>query len=135
MEINNLVLFSFTLFLVLGFVKGFDYSEKELETEESLWDLYRRWRSHHHVAEISRQEKLKRFNVFKFNHEFRSMYAGSKISHHRMLKGERIGSKGFMYANDDNVPDSVDWRKENAVTPVKNQGRCGNTNTFFSSCV
>ena len=61
------------------------------------------------------------------NHEFRSTYAGSKISHHRMLHGERIGNKSFMYANDDNIPASVDWRKKNAVTPVKDQGHCGNT--------
>jgi KDEL-tailed cysteine endopeptidase len=35
-----------------------------------------------------------------------------------------------MYGNIDKVPASIDWRKKGAVTPVKDQGKCGKA--YFS---
>lgn len=147
-----------SLVLVLGVVESFDYHEKELETEESMWNLYERWRSHHTVSR-SLDEKQRRFNVFKenvklvhefnkkdepyklklnkfgdmTNHEFRSTYAGSKVNHHRMFRGSRPhGGGSFMYEKVKGVPPSVDWRKKGAVTPIKDQGQCGEIFFLFS---
>lgn len=139
---KKLFLVLFTLALVLRLGESFDFHEKELETEEKFWELYERWRSHHTVSR-SLDEKHKRFNVFKANvhyvhnfnkkdkpyklklnkfadmtnHEFRQHYAGSKIKHHRTLLGASRANGTFMYANEDNVPPSIDWRKKGAVTP------------------
>lgn len=138
---KKLFLVLFTLALVLRLGESFDFHEKELETEEKFWELYERWRSHHTVSR-SLDEKHKRFNVFKANvhyvhnfnkkdkpyklklnkfadmtnHEFRQHYAGSKIKHHRTLLGASRANGTFMYANEDNVPPSIDWRKKGAVT-------------------
>ncbi|KAJ6970639.1 hypothetical protein NC653_035043 [Populus alba x Populus x berolinensis] len=128
---------------------------KDLESEESLWDLYEKWRSHHTVS-TSLDEKRKRFNVFRANvlhvhntnkmdrpyklklnkfadmtnHEFRTAYASSKVKHHTMFRGAPLGNGSFMYGNIDKVPASIDWRKKGAVTPVKDQGKCGKA--YFS---
>lgn len=52
--------------MVLRVAKSMEFKEKDLASEESLWDLYERWRSHHTVSR-DLSEKQKRFNVYKAN--------------------------------------------------------------------
>lgn len=38
---------------------------------------------------------------------------------------EAPDNSSFRYANVTDVPPSMDWRSKGAVSPIKNQGRCG----------
>lgn len=148
MKMGKLFLFVVLLVVVLGMAKCLEITEKDLDSEESLWDLYERWRSHHTVSR-DLSEKQKRFNVFKANvhhihkvnqmekpyklklnrfadmtnSEFRNYYS-SNVKHFRTLHGSHANA-GFMHEKTKNLPASVDWRKQGAVTAVKDQGKCG----------
>lgn len=148
---NKTKKFFWVVFLLLLFFwisESFDYQESDLASEESLWDLYERWRSQHTVSRDF-EDKRMRFNVFKHNlkhirkvnqqdrpyklklnrfadmtnHEFITSRS-SKVNHFRMLDGMRRQT-GFMHEKTENLPQSVDWRNSGAVTGVKDQGKCG----------
>ncbi|GLU06119.1 hypothetical protein SLE2022_231770 [Rubroshorea leprosula] len=55
MGIVKFILVAFSLAVVLGVVESFDYHEQDT-FEESLWDLYERWRSHHTVSLLPHRE-------------------------------------------------------------------------------
>ena len=56
---------------------------------------------------------------------------------HDFVEGARVlntfHSEEVKYTAVDNLPSSIDWRNNNVVTPVKNQGSCGKDIQIFQS--
>ncbi|GLT92055.1 hypothetical protein SLE2022_099140 [Rubroshorea leprosula] len=137
---------SFFLFTLLLF---FDLSSVSLSSSSPISQLFDAWCEQHGKSYSSEEERLYRLRVFEDNHAFVTQHnampnssyilalnAFADLTHHE-FKASRLGLAAAASAIDFNrpniqklgsvgdIPASVDWRKEGAVTNVKDQASCG----------
>ncbi|CAL2251950.1 unnamed protein product [Prunus armeniaca] len=59
------------------------------------------------------------------NVEFREIRNGYTKRSPKLIVSNSMKATSFRYGNVTDAPPSVDWREKGAVTPIKDQGKCG----------
>ncbi|KAL8468221.1 hypothetical protein ACS0TY_031454 [Phlomoides rotata] len=115
--------------------------------DQILTMQHERWMARHGRYYESKDEKEMRFRIFKentdyverFNREGSHMYklevnAFADLTKEEFLAKYATGFRPtfhkpsqsyFKYENVTDVPNNLDWRERNVVTPISNQGQCG----------
>ncbi|GAB2234264.1 hypothetical protein Droror1_Dr00003510 [Drosera rotundifolia] len=136
------------LIFALGLLASNVASSRLLSSELSMTEKHEHWMKQYGRVYKTNAEKERRFEIFKKNAEYieamnkmnRSFTLG--LNAFTDLTNEEFGashngyrrpasslkSTYFKYENLTDVPASVDWVANGAVTPIKDQGQCGSCN-------
>ncbi|XP_044461281.1 ervatamin-B-like [Mangifera indica] len=140
---TNVIVF---LFMILGTWASLAMSRTLHEA--AMVEKHEQWMVQHGRTYEDQAEKEMRFEIFKQNlefienfnkagnrsyslsinqfsdltdEEFLASHTGYKLIHAQ----SRISTTSFSYENQTEVPSSLNWREQGAVTDVKDQGSCG----------